>query len=83
MPICEDRHIEYALADMLRRKRRWLDLEQKDIGAAIGVNAVTVHFWETGAHAPGTLARWKAWARTVNCKLEITLADTDGERHSF
>lgn len=83
MGYSEDRHVEYALADWLRQKRRSLDLYQKDICAALGVNKVAVHLWETGAQSPGTLARWKEWARAVNCKLEITLVDTNGERHSF
>ncbi len=83
MPICDDRHIEYGLAEWLRRKRRALDLDQKDVGSAIGVSHAAVHLWETGARSPMTLARWKAWSRAVNCKLEITLVDTDGERHSF
>ena len=83
MPLDEDRHIEYALANWLRHKRRWFDLTQKDVGGVIGVSHVAVHLWETGARSPITLARWKAWARAVNCKLEITLVDIDGERHSF
>ncbi len=83
MPRSEDRHVEYSLSYWLRRKRRWLDLEQPDIGKAVGVSTAAVHLWETGAQAPGTLSRWKAWARAVNCKLEITLVDTDGERHTF
>ena len=83
MPWDEDRHIEYALGDWLREKRKSLGFEQKDIGAAVDVLNVTVHYWETGASWPGTLARLKAWARAVNCRLEITLVDTNGERHSF
>ena len=83
MPTDETRHIEYALADWLRRKRRSLDLDQKDIGAILNVSDAAVHFWETGGKSPATLTRWKAWARAVNCKLEITLVNTNGERHSF
>lgn len=83
MPYDEDRHIEYALADWLRHKRRSLDFLQDNIGTALGVSTAAVHYWETGAYAPGSLARWKAWARAVNCRLEITLVDTNGERHSF
>ncbi len=80
---CEDRHIEYSLGGWLREKRQSLGLGQKDIGAAVGVHVVTVHFWETGGSWPGTLARLKAWTRAVNCKLEITVVEPNGERHSF
>ncbi len=83
MGICEDRHIQYAISAWLRHKRRSLDLYQKDICAELGVNKVAVHLWETGAQSPGTLARWKAWARAVNCRLEITVVDEKGERHEF
>ena len=79
----QDRFVEYAIGDWLRQKRRALDLEQKDIGVAVGVGNVAVHHWETGATWPGTLARLKAWARAVNCRLEITVVDTNGESHSF
>jgi transcriptional regulator with XRE-family HTH domain len=88
MPHDEDRYIEYDMAGWLRQKRRALELTQEAIGAAVGVHKVAVHHWETGAtspshSAPGTFARWKAWAKAVNCRLEITLVDTNGERHDF
>ena len=83
MPWDEDRHVEYALAGWLRQKRRSLDMEQKDIAAAVNVSKVTVHLWETSGRCPGTYARWNAWAKAVNCRIEITVVDTDGKRHTF
>ena len=83
MPLDEERYVEYAVADWLRQKRHSLGFRQKDIGEALDVSRVAVSLWETGAQAPGTLSRWKAWARAVNCRLEITMVDTNGERHSF
>ncbi len=79
----EDRHVEYTLGDWLREKRKSLGFEQKEVGAAVDVNKVAIHLWETGGSWPGTLTRLKAWARAVNCRLEITVVEMNGERHTF
>lgn len=79
----EERFIEYAISAWLYRKRRSLGFGLKDVAATIGVSTVTVHLWEMGIRSPGTYARRKAWAKALNCRLEITLVNTDGKRESF
>ena len=76
-------YIEYALSDWLRNKRIDLGLEQQHVGKTVDVSKVTIHQWETCARSPGSYARWKAWAKALNCRLEITVVDTTGKRHSF
>ena len=83
MPRDEERFTEYAISDWLYRKRRSLGFGLKDVAAAINVSTVTVHLWEMGLRSPGTYARRKAWARALNCRMEITLVNTNGKRHSF
>ena len=76
-------YIEYALTDWLRAKRIGLGLHQQHIGDACGVSKVTVHQWECDRRSPGSYERWRAWAKAVNCRIEITVVDTNGKRHNF
>ena len=86
----EDRYVEYAIADWLREKRQAFGLTQREIGIAASVHHVTIFTWEASRVFPSTIARLRDWVRAHRdpetgrcCKLEITLVDTNGERHSF
>ncbi len=83
MSAIDDRYVDFQLADWLLMKRRSLGLPQGHVAAAIGVSVAAVSKWESGAYSPQTLALRKAWARALNCRLEITLVNTNGERQSF
>lgn len=53
---------------LARRRRRWLDLTQKDVAARIGVAEQTVSLWENNVREP-TLENAVAWARALDLDL--------------
>lgn len=86
MPHCQDRHIEYALADWLREQRLARELSQRSVAYAIGISHVMLHLYEVGAASPSTLLRWQQYTRAATAgyaRLEIAVVQRDETRITF
>jgi len=86
MPHCQNRHIEYALADWLQEQRQSRGLTLEAVGKVLGVSRVTLHHYEVGHASPSTLFRWQEYTRAAtggDARLEITVVQKDGTRITF
>jgi len=63
---------------LARRRRRWLDLTQKEVATRIGVAEQTLSLWETGTREP-TLENAVAWAKALDLELADLLAEPEPE----
>ena len=61
-----------AVGDRIRRLRRALGMEQKDLAEAVGVDRVAVGNWEISKHTPGT-ERIPAIADALNVTADYLL----------
>jgi transcriptional regulator with XRE-family HTH domain len=61
---------------LARRRRRWLDLTQEEVGARIGVGKQVISYWENGTRVP-TLENAVAWAKALDLELAELLTDSE------
>jgi len=60
----------YPIVQTLTNKRAELKLSLRAVAKRIGVSHTAVLNWENGWSDP-TLVHLQAWARAVNCRIEI------------
>ncbi len=62
--------------DLARKRRRYLELTQAQVGEAVGVTGVTISRWENGEREPRS-TELVAWAMVLGLQPADLFADAD------
>ncbi len=64
--------------NLARKRRRWLERTQDEIGVAVGVTGQTISRWENGEREPRS-SELKLWARALGLAPAELLSEPDAE----